>query len=86
MAKLDSLAKPPGALGVVEAVAAVLAGVQGTLKLNGTSAVAVFAADHGAMADHVSAYPAEVTMSMLSTIINGRPFTLPFFHASFIAL
>lgn len=66
-----------GALGDVEAVAALLAGVQGSTQLNSTSAVVVFAADHGVMAENVSAYPAEVTMAMIETIVNGN-YTLIF--------
>ena len=71
-AVLDAKAKPPGALGRLDALAARVAAVQGTLRPDPDPArVLVFAADHGVAADGVSAYPAAVTAAMVRTVAAG---------------
>ncbi|MFP5283799.1 MAG: nicotinate-nucleotide--dimethylbenzimidazole phosphoribosyltransferase, partial [Actinomycetes bacterium] len=63
LARLDALAKPLGALGRLEALAAWVAACQGTCPprpLDRVRAV-VLAGDHGVTAAEVSAYPREVT-------------------------
>ena len=75
-AALDAKAKPPGALGRLDALAARVATVQGTLRPDPDPAhVVVFAADHGVAAggpaDGVSAYPAAVTAAMARTVAAG---------------
>lgn len=72
-ARLDALAKPPGSLGRLEALAARLAVVQGTLRpVAGPRRLVLFAGDHGAVASGVSAWPSAVTGAMVATILAGR--------------
>ena len=60
------LTKPPGSLGYLEELGVRLAAIQKTLKPRlGRGAVVVCAADHGVVAEGVSAYPSEVTAQML---------------------
>jgi nicotinate-nucleotide--dimethylbenzimidazole phosphoribosyltransferase len=69
---LDDLTKPPGSLGRLEEVAVQLAGIRRRDgELLGPSAVLVCAADHGVVADGVSAYPAEVTPQMVLNFLGG---------------
>lgn len=70
----DSRAKPPGSLGALEAVAARVAGITGTCPppVPVRPAVAVFAGDHGAVADGASAWPSEVTALMVRTMAAGQ--------------
>jgi nicotinate-nucleotide--dimethylbenzimidazole phosphoribosyltransferase len=68
----DDLTKPPGSLGRLEEVAVQLAGIRrrdGALL--GPCAVLVCAADHGVVAEGVSAYPAEVTPQMVLNFLGG---------------
>ena len=69
---IDSKTKPPGALGVVEAVAAQIARVQNTLtpKLR-SCRLTLFAGDHGIAAESVSAYPQAVTRQMVANFLAG---------------
>lgn len=71
--RLDRLAKPVGALGALEDVAARLAGVAGRCPppLPSPAAVAVFAADHGVYAQGVSPWPQAVTAQMVGTFLAG---------------
>ena len=71
--RLDGLAKPPGSLGRLEALAVRLAMIQGRLD-PGVERIAcyVFAGDHGINAEGVSAYPSEVTGAMVTTFLAGR--------------
>jgi nicotinate-nucleotide--dimethylbenzimidazole phosphoribosyltransferase len=70
---LNSLAKPPGSLGRLEALAAQLCLVQQTLDPHTTPRRCVlFAADHGVVQAGVSAWPSEVTGLMIRTIVNGK--------------
>lgn len=72
-ARLDSLAKPPGSLGRLEDLAVRLAVVQQRLDpVTRPRRIVVFAADHGVVAQGVSAWPAAVTGLMVATITAGR--------------
>ncbi|MGE5549089.1 MAG: nicotinate-nucleotide--dimethylbenzimidazole phosphoribosyltransferase [Bacteroidota bacterium] len=71
-ARLDSLTKPLGSLGVLETTAVRLAGVTGqTLVHLGDKAVIVMAGDHGVVEEGVAAYPQAVTMQMLANFTRG---------------
>jgi len=73
IARLDSLAKPRGSLGRLEAVAARLAETQGTLSpQTRPRKIVLFAADHGCVAAGVTAWPSAVTQMMIGTIAAGR--------------
>lgn len=67
------LAKPPGALGVLEDVSIQLAGISGQCPPPAPArpAVAVFAGDHGVLAQGVSPWPQEVTLSMVENFRAG---------------
>jgi nicotinate-nucleotide--dimethylbenzimidazole phosphoribosyltransferase len=72
-AKLDGLAKPPGALGRMEALALQLGLIQQRLDPHLERAVLfVFAGDHGLTQEGVSAYPANVTIAMVQTFLAGK--------------
>jgi nicotinate-nucleotide--dimethylbenzimidazole phosphoribosyltransferase len=71
--RLDALAKPLGALGRLEDLAAWVAACQGTCPprpLDRVRAV-IFAGDHGVSANGVSAYPREVTAVMVRAFVAG---------------
>ncbi|MER2101812.1 MAG: nicotinate-nucleotide--dimethylbenzimidazole phosphoribosyltransferase [Pseudomonas atacamensis] len=66
------LTKPAGSLGRLESVAVQLAGLQGQLKPTLEQVwIAIFAGDHGVVAEGVSAYPQEVTGQMLLNFVSG---------------
>jgi len=66
------LTKPPGSLGRLEEVVEWLAAVQGTAPPTvSRPMVAVFAANHGVVAQGVSPYPPEVTRQMLENFSAG---------------
>lgn len=66
------LTKPPGSLGRMEELAVLLCGLQDTLTPSlERVAVRVFAADHGVVAEGVSAFPQEVTVEMIRNFANG---------------
>ena len=68
----QQLTKPAGSLGQLEAVAIQLAGLQGQLKPRVDHLwIAIFAGDHGVVAEGVSAYPQAVTGHMLHNFVNG---------------
>ena len=70
--RLDSLTKPLGALGTLEALAAQVCAVQRTLEPAIRDPVAVvFAADHGVAERGVSAYPRAVTQQMVQNFLQG---------------
>ncbi len=72
-AHLDALAKPRGALGRLEEIAVELALTQGRLDpRTRPRALALFAGDHGCVADGVSAWPSAVTGMMMAAIVAGR--------------
>src|SRR5690349_19355824 len=70
-ARQAQLVKPPGSLGRLEELAVWLAGVTGDERPQVRARVVVAAADHGVAAEHVSAFPPEVTGQMLATFLNG---------------
>ena len=71
-AHLDNLTKPRGALGRLEEIARRLCVMRGSVELSQPNcAVAVFAADHGAAAAGMSAFPREVTAQMVMNFLNG---------------
>ncbi|OGV70680.1 MAG: nicotinate-nucleotide--dimethylbenzimidazole phosphoribosyltransferase [Lentisphaerae bacterium RIFOXYB12_FULL_65_16] len=72
-ARQDTLTKPPGSLGVLEAVSVQLAGIAGTCPppIPARKAVLVFAGDHGVVAQGVSAFPQEVTPQMVYNFLRG---------------
>ena len=75
---IDSKTKPPGALGVVEAVAAQIARVQNTLTPQLRSCrLTLFAGDHGIAAESVSAYPQAVPRQMVTNFLAGGPIEAP---------
>jgi nicotinate-nucleotide--dimethylbenzimidazole phosphoribosyltransferase len=66
------LTKPSGALGALEELAVRLAGLYGTERpAIDRVAITVFAADHGVVAEGVSAYPQAVTREMLRNFLSG---------------
>ena len=72
--RLDRMTKPPGSLGVLEDVAAQLAGIAGTCPapLPEPATVAVFAGDHGVHAQGVTPWPQEVTAQMVANFAGRR--------------
>lgn len=72
-ARMESLTKPPGSLGKLEALAVRIAGIQGLERPRlDRKLVVVVAADHGVVAQGVSAYPQEVTGQMVANFLAGR--------------
>ncbi|MFW3169275.1 nicotinate-nucleotide--dimethylbenzimidazole phosphoribosyltransferase [Geodermatophilus sp. CPCC 206100] len=71
--RLDRMTKPPGSLGVLEDVAAQLAGTAGRCPppLPEPATVAVFAGDHGVHARGVTPWPQEVTAQMVANLAAG---------------
>jgi nicotinate-nucleotide--dimethylbenzimidazole phosphoribosyltransferase len=67
------LTKPAGSLGALENLSVRLAGLAGTCPppLPEPAAVAVFAGDHGVLAQRVSPWPQEVTAQMVANILGG---------------
>lgn len=70
--RVGVLTKPLGALGRIEPLAVALCAIQGTLRPEIRSPVAiVFAADHGVADRGVSAYPRAVTAQMVKNFLAG---------------
>jgi nicotinate-nucleotide--dimethylbenzimidazole phosphoribosyltransferase len=66
------LTKPPGSLGELEAIANRLAAIRQTLSPSvSRQRIYVVAADHGVVAEGVSAYPREVTAQMVYNFLRG---------------
>lgn len=71
-ARQQQLTKPAGSLGQLESVAVQLAGLQGRIKPSLEQVwIAIFAGDHGVVAEGVSAFPQEVTGQMLLNFVSG---------------
>ncbi len=71
-ARQQQLTKPAGSLGRLESVAVQLAGLQGRVKPTLEQVwIAIFAGDHGVVAEGVSAFPQEVTGQMLLNFVSG---------------
>ncbi|MEE3504657.1 nicotinate-nucleotide--dimethylbenzimidazole phosphoribosyltransferase [Pseudomonas sp. 10C3] len=72
LARQQQLTKPAGSLGQLEQVALQLAGLQGRLRPSVDNLwIAIFAGDHGVVAEGVSAFPQEVTGQMLHNFVTG---------------
>ncbi len=70
--RLDTLTKPLGSLGQLEAVAAQFVAARRERWLQPIrKGVYIFAADHGVTAEGVSAYPGEVTAQMVLNFLRG---------------
>jgi len=70
--RLDFLTKPRGSLGRLEELAALYVAIRGELMPPLEKKwVVVFAADHGVVAEGVSAYPQEVTHQMVLNFLRG---------------
>ncbi len=71
-ARQDTLTKPQGSLGKLEALSIRLAGITGDLlpRLD-DKVIVTMAADHGVVAEGVSAYPPEVTAQMVRNFLVG---------------
>ncbi|MEA2828812.1 MAG: nicotinate-nucleotide--dimethylbenzimidazole phosphoribosyltransferase [Actinomycetota bacterium] len=69
----DRLTKPRGALGRLEPLGIRLAGIAGVCPppVPAPAAVAVFAGDHGVLAQGVSPWPQEVTAQMVANFLAG---------------
>lgn len=68
----QQLTKPQGALGQLEAIVLTLAKQQNTAKPAIKQPwISIFAADHGVVAEGVSAYPQSVTRQMLVNFVQG---------------
>lgn len=71
-ARQDSLTKPPGSLGRLEALAVQLAGISRRPRPRLAHKLIVTAAgDHGVVAEGVSAYPQSVTAQMVGNFLRG---------------
>src|SRR2546422_2378091 len=68
---LDSLTKPPGSLGRLEEIAARLAVLRDGTPCVERPVIFTFAADHGVVAEGVSAYPQVVTAQMVENFLRG---------------
>lgn len=68
----NQLTKPQGSLGRLETIAIALAAMQNTEKPQiDHPQMLIFAADHGIVAQGVSAYPQSVTIAMLANFVNN---------------
>lgn len=68
----NKLTKPQGSLGVLEEISVQLGGITGQKCPDlGKKAVVVMAADHGVVAEGISAFPSEVTPQMVNNFIQG---------------
>src|SRR2546423_7115504 len=72
-ARQDRLTKPRGALGRLGPLSLPLAGIAGACPppVPAPAAVAVFAADHGVVAEGVTPWPQEVTAQMVANFVSG---------------
>lgn len=71
-ARQNTLTKPAGSLGRLEDLSVQLAGIQGRrLPRIKEKSIIVMAADHGVVAEGISAYPREVTPQMVYNFLDG---------------
>lgn len=71
-ARLDSLTKPVGSLGVMEEIAKRIAGITGqVIPEIPQKAAILMAGDHGIVEEGVAPYPQEVTPQMVLNFVNG---------------
>jgi nicotinate-nucleotide--dimethylbenzimidazole phosphoribosyltransferase len=69
----EELTKPRGSLGVLEGLSVKIAGIRRSpLPSLENKAIVVMAADHGVVAEGVSAYPQEVTRQMVANFLDGN--------------
>ncbi|SDH64710.1 MULTISPECIES: nicotinate-nucleotide--dimethylbenzimidazole phosphoribosyltransferase [unclassified Duganella] len=69
---INNKTKPLGSLGVLERLAKQIGLIQGTRDITITKpAILVFAADHGVVAEGISAYPQDVTWQMVENFLAG---------------
>ena len=69
-ARLDTLAKPPGSLGMLEDIAVQLAGITGRVQNSiKSSAITVFAADNGVTDEGIASAPQSVTYGQTINIL-----------------
>jgi nicotinate-nucleotide--dimethylbenzimidazole phosphoribosyltransferase len=68
---LDALTKPPGSLGRLEEIALRLAALTGRPPRVTAPVILTLAADHGVVAEGVSAYPQSVTAQMVENFLHG---------------
>jgi nicotinate-nucleotide--dimethylbenzimidazole phosphoribosyltransferase len=68
---LDMLTKPPGSLGRLEELAARLVTLRNAAPRVERPVVFTLAADHGVVAEGVSAYPSSVTAQMVENFVRG---------------
>lgn len=70
--RLDSLTKPQGSLGRLEAIARQVAGITGNpLPYIKGKVIILMAGDHGVVEEGVTAYPQEVTAQMVVNFLKG---------------
>jgi nicotinate-nucleotide--dimethylbenzimidazole phosphoribosyltransferase len=68
----DTLTKPQGSMGRLEALSVQIAGISGQPRPSIVDkAIITMAGDHGVVADGVSAYPQEVTPQMVMNFLHG---------------
>ena len=68
----NQLTKPPGSMGQLEQLAITLAGLQHTDQPSVEKvAILLFAADHGVVAEGISAFPQSVTAAMIKNFASG---------------
>lgn len=71
-ARQDTLTKPPGSLGRLEALSIQIAGITGKpIPVIKDKVIITMAGDHGVVKDGVSAFPQEVTPQMVMNFLHG---------------
>lgn len=70
-AHLDALTKPPGSLGRLEEIAERLVALHGAPPRVDRPVILTLAADHGVVAEGISAYPQAVTVQMVENFLRG---------------